>query len=224
MNDHAVRALIRGILHRELVELEESLVEKMTRRFNDEIAERATETVADLRITSHVVDMQPKAVEAEQATRTEQKSKTIGQRQTLQRVDAIYGSHEVLILHHLNWCTMHPDQLFDVTFYQREPLLDVTVEKRFARDFQSALMYGTSMERLQELLKQVHFSDGTTVNAAEIWTINWMPLDVDSTAVDLAAGAGGRCRDETVRQMIHETYRCKSRAEEDWFLARWIAS
>jgi hypothetical protein len=52
-----------------------------------------------------------------------------------------------------------------------------------------------------------------------------MPADLDIRDIDLSqgkeiVGANG----ETARKIIRETYHCKSRAEEDFFLARWIAS
>jgi hypothetical protein len=52
-----------------------------------------------------------------------------------------------------------------------------------------------------------------------------MPPDLDIGDIDLAQGeevAG--FNGETIREMIRHVYHCKSRAEEDWFLARWIAS
>jgi hypothetical protein len=78
---------------------------------------------------------------------------------------------------------------------------------------------------MKQLLCRLAFSDGTTVDASEVWTINFMPPNLDTTNIDLAQGAeivgfGG----ETLREMIRNTYHCCSRAEEDFFLARWIAS
>jgi hypothetical protein len=52
-----------------------------------------------------------------------------------------------------------------------------------------------------------------------------MPPNLDIASVDLSAGdetAG--MNNETIRHMISATYYCRSRAEEDFFLARWIAS
>jgi hypothetical protein len=52
-----------------------------------------------------------------------------------------------------------------------------------------------------------------------------MPADLDVTKVDLAEGEQVvGLGDETVREIIRNTYRCRSRAEEHFFLARWIAS
>lgn len=52
-----------------------------------------------------------------------------------------------------------------------------------------------------------------------------MPADLNVVAVDLAQGEEVIGLDgETLRKIIHDTYRCKSRAEEDYLLARWIAS
>lgn len=113
----------------------------------------------------------------------------------------------------------------DVTFYRRKPILDVKVNQRLGL----AMMYGAGARKLQELLNQIEFSDGTTAAFGEIWTINPMPVggipQAELDAVDLAeadepAGPDG----ETLRQMIRETYHCASRVEEDRFLRRFIAS
>jgi hypothetical protein len=141
-----------------------------------------------------------------------------------QRMQEIFGSREG----HLLWQLRHyagTMQMFDATFYDREPILSVTLSHSWARDFCAALMFGGSSQRIRKVLDHVTFSDGTTVSLGEIWTLNYMPADLDTTGVDLARGEdvigqGG----ETVRQIVHETYRCRSRAEEDFFLARWIAS
>ncbi len=73
------------------------------------------------------------------------------------------------------------------------------------------------------------FSDGTVASLMEIWTDNPMPkggfTDAELDAVDLAeaekpSGPNGK----TLRKMISETYRCKTREEEDYYLRRFIAS
>jgi hypothetical protein len=115
-------------------------------------------------------------------------------------------------------------QAFDATFYDGEPILEITLDKNWARDFLLSSALGDAAQ-LARLLDGVTFSDGTSVRFGNIWTLNYMPPDIDIRGVDLArgedvAGFGG----ETIRQIIHETYKCQSRAEEDFFLARWIAS
>ena len=57
-----------------------------------------------------------------------------------------------------------------------------------------------------------------------MWTLKFVPDDMDVSGVDIARtdrrhGPGG----ETLREIIRNTYRCRSRAEEDHFIARWIA-
>jgi hypothetical protein len=116
-------------------------------------------------------------------------------------------------------------QAFDVTFYEREPILDIKLSAPWARGFCSALLSDKSSRRAKKLLGRITFSDGSTAGVNEIWTLNYMPADLDMVGVDLAQGEeviglGG----ETVRHIIRKTYHCKSRAEEDFFLARWIAS
>jgi hypothetical protein len=140
-----------------------------------------------------------------------------------QRMQEVFGSPQGLLvwsLHHFAR-TMQP---FDITFLQREPILDVTLSKHWAREFCTAFL-SNSDRNIARLLERVAFSDGTVVDLREVWTINYMPAELDTAGVDLARGeevigAGG----ETVRQIVRATYRCRSRAEEDFFLARWIAS
>ena len=84
-------------------------------------------------------------------------------------------------------------------------------------------MYGRG--GLKRLLARVAFSDGVVGDIGQIWTLNYMPADLDLANVDLSQGEhvigfGG----ETTREIIRATYHCQSRAEEDYFLARWIAS
>jgi hypothetical protein len=113
----------------------------------------------------------------------------------------------------------------DVTFYQRPPILDVVIDQKI----NLALMYGAGAKKLQEMLNAIHFSDGSVAGFGEIWTINPMPEDgipeEELNAVDLAsAEEPSGPQGETLRKMISETYHCKSRAEEDRFLRRFIAS
>jgi hypothetical protein len=77
----------------------------------------------------------------------------------------------------------------------------------------------------QQLCHYAAHSYQAFIRFERIWTINYIPSDLNVAGVDLAqgeeiAGFGG----ESVRHMIGKTYRCQSRAEEDFFLARWIAS
>jgi hypothetical protein len=121
----------------------------------------------------------------------------------------------------LHWYAEHPFTRFDATFYKREPILEVTLNKSYARNLCAA----EEPRRLKELLDHVQFSDGTVVKASEIWTLNFIPDGLDVNGIDLARaeeviGFGG----ETPRELIRATYRCRSHAEEDHFIARWIAS
>jgi hypothetical protein len=145
-------------------------------------------------------------------------------KEALKKMEEVFGSRE----EHLFWMVLHyaeRGQAFDATFYDREPLLEVTLSQGFAYELTAALMYRAGTRRLADLLARVTFSDGTVVDLREIWTLNYMPPELDTNGVDVAqgeqiAGANG----ETIREMIRNTYHCKSRAEEDFFLRRWIAS
>jgi hypothetical protein len=115
-------------------------------------------------------------------------------------------------------------QTFDATFYGCEPSLEVTLSQEFAHTFMDALVSERSSD-LSRLIRKVCFSDGTSIGVAGIWTLNYMPHDLDISNVDLSPGEQ-RIGDqgETMREIISNTYRCRSRAEEDYFLARFIAS
>jgi hypothetical protein len=123
-------------------------------------------------------------------------------------------------------------QKFDTTFCQREPILDVHLNRGFARKFVAAVEHcaiDLFVRQLRALTRRIVLSDGTTTHIDDIWTIKYMPDDgitiaqfdsADIAEAEVKAGYGG----ETVHQMIRETYRCASAAEEDWFVRRWIAS
>lgn len=118
-------------------------------------------------------------------------------------------------------------QPFDVTFFDREPLLDATLDDIFASKF-LATVFGPA-SALQRLCERVKFSDDTVVPIAAIWILNPMPpggIDnealsrADLARAEEAAGPNG----ETIREMIADTYHCESTAELDWHTRRWIAS
>jgi hypothetical protein len=139
------------------------------------------------------------------------------------RVNDVFPTRE----QHLLWQLTHyamTGQAFDATFYDREPILEVTLAPDFAREFSRAVSLERH-KRLARLLREIRFSDGSTASVADIWTLNYMPHELVISDVDLSAGEqqigdGG----ETMREIIGITYRCRSRAEEDFFLARFVAS
>jgi hypothetical protein len=136
------------------------------------------------------------------------------------RLDELFPTRE----HHLLWQLEHfarTGQTFDVTFFGREPSLEVTLAQEFAFEFLEALGWGRS-EQVNELCRRVRFSDESTTSMAGIWTL-YMPHDLDIRDAVLSEG-DGRIGDggETMREMISNSYHCRSRAEEDFFLARFI--
>lgn len=135
-----------------------------------------------------------------------------------------FGSREGYLGYQLIHLSM-TGQPTDITFFKREPMLDVVVDPQL----NLALAYGAGVQKLSQKLQSIALSNGETISVAEIWTINPMPHDGISeaklAAVDLAEGeeqAGPQ--GETVREMIRATYHCKSREEEDAYLRRFIAS
>lgn len=117
----------------------------------------------------------------------------------------------------------------DVTFSSSKPFLDVKVEP----DFVNVLIYSADSKKRGEMLSDIKLMKegkmaGST-NIEDIWTINPMPeggipkekLDgIDLEEVERGMGQQG----EILRRMIKETYHCKNKEEEDYFLRRFIAS
>jgi hypothetical protein len=131
--------------------------------------------------------------------------------------------HPHHIFEQLMFYAEHPATSFDVTFYHREPLLDVTLDHGYASRLITCMIYGGGAHVLTRLLKKVEFSDGTRVGMNEIWSLIYMPPDLGIDDVDLSVGEViSGAQGETTRHMISAMYHCRSRAEEDFFLARWI--
>jgi len=122
--------------------------------------------------------------------------------EALQRMRQVFGSREQHLLWQLSWYAEHENVTFDATFYDREPILEVTLDRDFAREFLASL--GGRGGRAAELLTRVAFSDGTAVSVDRIWTINYMPRELDLTAIDLAQG-------ETCRRWRRDSSRNNSR-------------
>jgi hypothetical protein len=140
------------------------------------------------------------------------------------RLQERFGSREAFLGYQIVMLSQL-GQPCDVTFYRRKPIIHVKVDQQIAL----ALMYGAGPKRLAEMMSSIKFSDGTTANLGEIWTINAMPTggfaEAQLNAVDLSeaeerVGPGG----ETLRKMIRDTYHCSSTQDEDYYLRRFIAS
>ena len=146
-------------------------------------------------------------------------------REIVNQLQRTFGNRANHLFMQLSWYAEHPHTQFDATFSNREPILEVTLDKSYARNLCTALVYDQGIPRLKELFDHVRFSDGTAARMSEIWTLNYMPDDLDVSDVDMTRaeeiiGLEG----ETLRKIIHNTYHCRSRAEENHFIARWIAS
>lgn len=134
-----------------------------------------------------------------------------------------FGSHENFIFHQLMLVAMQ-ESTCDITIFNGDPHIGVKV----GANFMYALMYGAGAKKLAELLSAIPLSNGKTVSFNQIWTVNPMPKSFSPAelgAVDLAeaekkSGPNG----ETLREMISKTYNCKSRADEDKYIRRLIAS
>src|SRR4051794_25572294 len=86
----------------------------------------------------------------------------------------------------LSWHAQHDGTTFDATFSDREPILEVTLDQGFAREFSTALMHGADAPEIKNLLEHVTFSDDTVFRMPEIWVLNYMPNDLDVNSVDMA--------------------------------------
>jgi len=143
--------------------------------------------------------------------------------EAMKRLEQHFGSREGVLTHQLTTLSTS-GQPVDITFYRRKPLVNVRVSTKLG----AARLYGLE-SRLPRLLRSIEFSNGAIAGLSEIWTVNPMPMEgftqEELDAVDLAQaeermGPGG----ETLRKMIRKTYHCKSRAEVDYYIRRWIAS
>jgi hypothetical protein len=108
--------------------------------------------------------------------------------------------------------------------FLKNPAISVKIDQKI----DIALSYGAGANKLKELLKNIHLSNGDVVSFNEIWTINPMPENgftdeklqsVDMSEAEEKVGPNG----ETLRKMIADTYHCKTK-EEDYYLRRFIAS
>jgi hypothetical protein len=144
--------------------------------------------------------------------------------EAMKRIEEEFGSRLGFLSYQVTMLSM-TRQPCDVTFYNRKPALDVTIDQKI----NIAIMYGAGAKKLKEMLDNIKLSNGGVVNIGEVWTINPMPKggfsEDELAAVDLAqaeekVGPNG----ETLRKMISDTYHCQSRDEEDRFLRRFIAS
>lgn len=145
-------------------------------------------------------------------------------KEAMKKIEEEFGSRLGFLGYQVTMLSM-TGQPCDVTFYNRKPALDVSIDQKI----NIALMYGAGAKKLKEMLEKIKLSNGDVVSLREIWTINPMPKEglsaAELFAVDLAeaeeqVGPNG----ETLRKMISETYHCKSREEEDHYLRRFIAS
>lgn len=141
-----------------------------------------------------------------------------------QALEDHFGSREAMLGFTLSMLSS-TGQPCDVTFYNRPPILDVTVDAKIG----AALNYGAGAAKLAELLSAIRFSNGTVASMNEIWTVHPMPKDgipqadldnADMSLGDEVSGPNG----ETVREMVSKTYHCKTPEEADRFLRRFIAS
>ena len=117
------------------------------------------------------------------------------------------------------------EQTVDITLGSGKPKINVKISPKFSY----ALMYGAWTKGLKPLLEKLELSDGTHINAADIWTINPMPSEgftqEELSSVDINEGNQivpntGR----TMRELIAETYKCENEKETEYYLRRFLAS
>jgi len=144
--------------------------------------------------------------------------------QELKKLEEMSGSRYVFLGHQILTLSTF-GQPCDITFFRREPAIDVAIDPQLAL----AVMYGAGPDKLAEMLRSIKLSDGQRVSIDDIWTINPMPKggftedklnSADMSHVEEAVGPIG----ETLREMIRNTYHCKSKDKENYYLRRFIAS
>lgn len=145
-------------------------------------------------------------------------------KEATKKIEKEFGSRLSFIGHQILMLSTF-GQPCDVTFFKKKPAIDVKIDQQIAL----AIMYGAGPKKLKEMLENFKLSNGDTVSLKEIWTINPMPKDgftekelkvVDLSEAEEKSGPNG----ETLRKMISDTYHCKSKKEEDYYLRRFIAS
>jgi len=142
----------------------------------------------------------------------------------IKKIEKMFGSRFVFLGHQIFTLSTF-GQPCDITFFKKGPAIDVTIDPQIAL----AVMYGAGPERLGEMLRSIKLSNGDELSINDVWTINPMPKNsftkeeleaVDISRAEEGAGPNG----ETLRNMIKDTYHCKSRDEEDYYIRRFIAS
>ena len=144
--------------------------------------------------------------------------------EALEFIEKEFGDRMGFLGHQILMLSM-TGQLCDVTFYKKAPAIDVRIDQQITL----ALMYGAGVTKLKEMLENIKLSNGDSISINEIWTINPMPQGgfskeeletVDLREAEEKNGPNG----ETLRKMISDTYHCKSKEDEDYYLRRFIAS
>lgn len=145
-------------------------------------------------------------------------------KQLMEEITGQFGSRIGFLGYELIMLSM-TGQPCDITFYNRKPLINVTIDQQVAL----AIMYGAGHRKLAELLSNVKLSNGESVNIDQIWTVHPMPKegfsDEELASLDLARGEEEvGPNGETLRKMISDTYHCENEEEENYYLRRFIAS
>lgn len=112
----------------------------------------------------------------------------------------------------------------DVTFHSKEPMINVV----FSPELEASLNCNGRADRLKKLPTDVALADGTLLAFDDIWTINIMPPEkltpkalasADLTEGDKPLNNEGL----TLRKIISQTYHCKNKEQEDFYLRRALA-
>jgi hypothetical protein len=146
----------------------------------------------------------------------------------MKKIEEELGTHKGALFNELIRLAVS-GQPCDVTFSSEKPFLDVKIEP----DFVNVLLYAAESKKRDEIFSEIKLiKDGKTVGSADfnqIWTVNPMPEGgvskekMDGLDLEEAMGNMGT-HGETLRRMIKETYHCKDKEEEDYFLRRFVAS
>jgi hypothetical protein len=112
----------------------------------------------------------------------------------------------------------------EVNFHSKDPIINVL----FNPELEATLNCGGRADRLEKLPTEVALADGTLLDFDDIWTVNIMPpsklTEEALAAVDLSEGDKTLNNEGlTLRKIIRQTYHCKTKEQEDFYLRRALA-
>ena len=110
---------------------------------------------------------------------------------------------------------------FDVTLYNKKPLLNCSLPGEFATHLYGANRSEVSKYRLNAINLKLPNGDIIYVSIHDIWTL--LPIGEDILSEEEIAQADISDLDVGIKSMIEDAYQAKG-IELDWYLKRFVAS